>query len=54
MSASVPCLPPFFRDRWVMVAPWCFLCVFCACFVLFERSMKLKETAIELESFQAA
>ena len=28
--------------------------VFCACFVLFERSVKLRETAIEQESLQAA
>ena len=28
-------------------------CVY-ACFVLFERSMKLRETAIEQESLQAA
>ena len=27
---------------------------FCACFVLFERSVKLRETAIEQESLQAA
>ena len=27
---------------------------FCACFVLFERSMKLRETAVEQESLQVA
>ena len=27
---------------------------FCACFVLFERSVKLRETAIEQENLQAA
>ena len=32
------------------MVPW----GFCACFVLFERSMKLRETAIEQESLQAA
>ena len=31
------------------MVPWCF----CACFALFERSMKLRETAIEQESLQA-
>ena len=33
---------------------WWFRGVFCACFVLFERSVKLIETAIEQESLQAA
>ena len=32
------------------MVPWCF---FCARFVLFERSVKLRETAIEQESLQA-
>ena len=32
-----------------MVVPWFFVC-----FVLFERSMKLRKTAIEQESLQAA
>ena len=32
---------------------WWFRGVFCAYFVLFERSMKLRETAIEQESLQA-
>ena len=32
------------------MVPWCF----CACFVLFERPVKLRETAIEQESLQAA
>ena len=33
---------------------WWFCGVFCACFALFERSVKLRETAIEQESLQAA
>ena len=33
---------------------WWFRGVFCTCFVLFERSVKLRETAIEQESLQAA
>ena len=33
---------------------WWFCGVFCAGFVLFERPMKLRETAIEQESLQAA
>ena len=33
---------------------WWFRGVFCACFVVFERPVKLRETAIEQESLQAA
>ena len=33
---------------------WWFRGVFCACFVLFERPVKLRETATEQESLQAA
>ena len=33
---------------------WWFRGVFCVCFVLFEGSMKLRETAIEQESLKAA
>ena len=33
---------------------WWFRGVFCARFVLFERLVKLRETAIEQESLQAA
>ena len=50
MSASASCLPPFFA----IGGSWWFRGVFCACFVQFKRSMKLRETAIELESLQAA
>ena len=32
---------------------WWFRGVFCACFVLFERSVKLRETGIEQESLLA-
>ena len=34
-----------------MVVPWCFWAVF---FVLFQHSVKLRKTAIEEESLQAA
>ena len=50
MSVSASGLLPVFRDRRVVVVRG----VFCACFVLFECSMKLRETAIEQESLQAA
>ena len=47
MSASASCLMPFSCDQRVIG-------VFCACFVLFESSMKPRETAVEQEILQAA
>ena len=47
--ALLVCRSVFAIDR-----SWWSVVFFCACFVQFERSMKLRETAIEQESLQAA
>ena len=57
VGCQIPCeherflFAAVFRDRRIMVVLWC---SFCVCFVLFECSMKLRETAMEQESLQAA
>ena len=51
MNASASCSTPFF---FAIGGSWWFRGVFCARFVLFEHSVKLREAAIEQESLQAA
>ena len=57
VGRRIPCE----RERFLFVAvffaiggSWWFTGVFCSCYVLFERSSKLRETAIEQESLKAA
>ena len=46
--------PLFLRSIFARLRSWWFRGVFCACFVLLERFVKLRETAIEQESLQVA
>ena len=53
VSASASCLPPCF-PKFAIGGSWLFRGVFCVCFVLFGRPVKLRETAIEQQSLQTA